>query len=71
VSDDKGEVTNVTTKKAKRSTRSVKSLKAKSLSGKQAKSVKGGIIVVCNPVYEKWAPTGPAEMPQGPPNFKR
>ena len=60
----------MTTKKAKRSARSVKSLKAKGLTGNQAKSVKGGIIVVCNQVSAKVMPAGLSEMPQGPPNFK-
>jgi hypothetical protein len=59
----------MTTKKAKRSTRSVKSLKAKSLSGKQAKSVKGGIIVVCRPLYDKVMPSGAPNMPQGAPTI--
>ena len=35
----------------------VQSLKAKSLSEKQAKGVKGGIIVVCSPSQTKVSPT--------------
>jgi hypothetical protein len=46
------------TKRVKRSTRSVKSLRAKHVTGKQAKSVKGGIIVVCrtSPLQDKTSP---------------
>jgi hypothetical protein len=69
-SDDKGGLENMTTKKVKRSTRSIKSLKAKGLSGKQAKSVEGGIIVVAHPIFEKWTPPGPPDMPQGLPEFQ-
>lgn len=36
------------TKRRTRSTKKPKSLKAKSLTSKQAKGIKGGIIVVCD-----------------------
>jgi len=44
-------------KEPRRSSKKVQSLKAKSLTGKKAKGVKGGIIVVCRDLEEKWSPT--------------
>lgn len=50
-------------KKGKRSTKSVKSLKTKSLTGKQAKNVKGGFIWFKSGVQDKWHPDGPPILP--------
>jgi hypothetical protein len=47
----------VASKKPKRSAKRVSSLRAKGLSEKQAKGVKGGIIVVCSPIQAKLSPT--------------
>jgi hypothetical protein len=51
------------TKKSKRSTKGVKSLKAKGVTAKQAKKVKGGIIIIGgrlqvppSPIMPKWNP---------------
>jgi hypothetical protein len=58
-------------KKAKRSTKDVKSLKSHGLTAKQAKTVKGGIIIIggrlktpANPIMPKWNLSGRAD--EGP-----
>jgi hypothetical protein len=56
-------------KKGKRSTKSVTSLKAKSLSAKQAKAVKGGIIIVNSRLGSPPNPISPALVQPPDPDF--
>jgi hypothetical protein len=57
------------TKKTKRSTKSVKSLKTRGLTAKQAKNVKGGIIIINSRLGDPPGGTSPRLVDPPDPDF--